>query len=107
MACYRRSIVSAPEDAAAHVNLGSTLKAQGKLDEASACFEQAIALAPNLADAHYRLVAIRKDQGRLDEALAYYERTLALNPDHAEAHFGSRRLKTFRRGDPDLAARSG
>ena len=31
-------------------------------------------------------------------------RALALSPDHAEAHFNRAILKTFHRGDPDLAA---
>ena len=45
-----------------------------------------------------------KEQGKFDEAAARYEQALALRPDYAEAHYHRADLKTFRAGDPDLAA---
>jgi tetratricopeptide (TPR) repeat protein len=69
-----------------HSNLGTVLRAQGKLDEAAACYEQALALDPNLAEAHFNLGNILQAQDRLDAAVACYERALALKPELAEAH---------------------
>ena len=45
-----------------------------------------------------------KEQGKFDEAIARHDQALALRPDYAEAHYHRADLKTFRAGDPDLAA---
>ena len=36
--------------------------------------------------------------------LAHYGRAIAIKPDYAEAHFNRAEIKTFHRGDADLAA---
>ena len=64
----------------------TSLRDQGKLDEAAARFQQALALRPDYAEAHNNLGNIRWEQGKLDEAAARYEQALALRPDYAEAH---------------------
>jgi hypothetical protein len=36
--------------------------------------------------------------------MAHYERAIAIRPDYAEAHYNRAEIKTFHRGDADLAA---
>lgn len=67
-------------------NLGTVLKAQGKLIEAGASFEHAITLKPAYALAHNNLGTILRDQGKPAEAVACFERTLALKSDYPEAY---------------------
>lgn len=67
-------------------NLGTVLKAQGKLIEAGASFEHAITLKPAYALAHNNLGTTLRDQGKPAEAVACFERTLALKSDYPEAY---------------------
>ena len=101
---YQRALALKPSLFPAYNNLGNVLRRQGKLDEAVARFEHAVALNPDVAEVHKSLGNTLKQQGEFDRALASLERALALKPDHAEAHFSRTNLKTFRPGDPDLAA---
>jgi Tfp pilus assembly protein PilF len=66
-------------------NLGNTLQAQGKLDQAVASYQKALALKPELAEVHGNLGNALQTQMKLDDAVACYERALALKPDYAEA----------------------
>ncbi len=36
--------------------------------------------------------------------MAHYRRAIAIRPDYAKAHFNRAEIKTFHRGDADLAA---
>ena len=83
-ASYNQAIALKPDFVEAHYNLGNTLKALGKLDEAEV--NQAIALKPNFAKAHNNLGNTLKSLGRLDEALAIFNQAIALKPDFVEAH---------------------
>ena len=82
----RAAVALAPQDAAAHNNLGNTLKKLGRLDEAEASYTQAILLKPDFAEVHSNLGVTLKELGRLDDALASYTQAIALKPDYAEAH---------------------
>ena len=84
--CYRRALELKPDFAAAHNNLGNTLKEQGKLDEAVACYRRALELKPDYVGAHSNLGVAFREQGKLDEAIACYRRALEQKPDYAEAH---------------------
>ncbi|HUN49511.1 MAG TPA: sulfotransferase, partial [Candidatus Sulfotelmatobacter sp.] len=42
--------------------------------------------------------------GDFDDAVAHYDWAIALRPDDVEAHFNRAAIKTFHRGDADLAA---
>lgn len=103
VACFERSIALRPDDAQAHYNLGVVLKEQGKLDEAARQYTRACSIDPTHADAHNNLGNVLKDQGKLKPAAAEYAQAIAISPRHAQAHFNRAELKTFRRGDPDLA----
>jgi tetratricopeptide (TPR) repeat protein len=103
VARYQRAISLKPDFADAHNNLGNALAAQGNHHEAIMHYERALAINPDHADAHNNLGIMFRHQGRFDDAMAHYGRALAIRPDHAEAHFHRAEIKTFRRGDADLA----
>jgi tetratricopeptide (TPR) repeat protein len=104
VAQFEQALALQPDYADACNNLGAALRMQGKLDQAVARFEQALALQPDYAESHNNLGTILWEQGRFEEAAARYDRAIALKPDYAEAHYDRSDLKTFRSGDPDLAA---
>ena len=101
---FERALALKPSLFQTQNNLANVLRKQGKIEEAVSRFEQAVALNPDLPAMHKSLANTLKEQGDLDRALASYEQTLALDPNYAEAHYSRAQLKTFRPGDPDLAA---
>ncbi len=101
---YQRALELKPDYANAHNNLASAFQVIGRLDEAIAHCERAVALNPDHVEAHNNLGSILKDLGRFDDAMKHYARAIAIRPDYAEVHYNRAEIKTFRRGDPDLAA---
>jgi tetratricopeptide (TPR) repeat protein len=75
-----------PDSPGTHLNLGSALSEQGKVDEAVACYRQAVALEPKYAQAHHGLGRALSKQGKLDEAVACYRQAIKLDPKYALAH---------------------
>ncbi len=104
VACYERALALKPDFASAHNNLGNVFLDQDRLEDARAQYERALALNPSFANPHNSLGRIDKVQGRFEEAMAHYERAIAIRPDYHEAHFSRAEIKSFRPGDPDLAA---
>lgn len=101
---YERAVVLNPEHANALNNLGAALATQGRLEEAAARCQRAVALDSDHIDAHSNLGDIFRDLGRFEDAIRHYDRVIALRPDRLEAYYHRGEMKTFRRGDPDLAA---
>jgi len=58
-----------PRFAAAHSNLGSILKEQGKSQQAIAHYQQAIDIDPMFAGAYSNLGSAYKDSGRMEDAI--------------------------------------
>jgi tetratricopeptide (TPR) repeat protein len=104
VAHYQRALVLKPDYADAHNNLGNALEAQGNSDDAIAHYQRAIAINPSHAEAHNNLGNSFRERGRFQDAMAHYGRVIAIHPDRAEAHFHRAEIKTFHRGDTDLAA---
>ncbi len=77
-----------PQHADAHVNLGTALKALGRLDDALAAFARATTLNPRHADAHYNRGNLLRTHGDLDTARASFEAALRLRPGDAQASYG-------------------
>lgn len=75
-----------PGDAQAHYNLGNTLKALGRLDEAGASYRRALRIKPDYARAHSNLGAILYEKGRLDDAEACYRQALRIDPGLVETY---------------------
>src|SRR5262249_31908714 len=83
---YRAALALCPDSPAVHLNLGSALLGQGKLDEATNSFRRALALDPKLAGAHRNLGVTLTAKGRVDEAIACFQKAIALDPKDANAH---------------------
>lgn len=77
-----------PQHADANVNLGTALKALGRLDDALAAFARATTLNPRHAAAHYNRGNLLRTRGDLDTARASFEAALRLRPNDAEASYG-------------------
>jgi len=76
-----------PDSAVMHRNLGMSLQALGRLDEAVACYNRAIDLKPDYVQAHDSLGNLFMDQERFDQAVACYSREIDLEPDRADGHY--------------------
>lgn len=83
----QRAIALNPEDAAAYSNLGNSLAAQGRTDEAIAAYDHAILLKPDYTEAHYNRGNALRSQGKLEEALAAFCKAIVLKPEYAEAYY--------------------
>ncbi len=104
VAQYQQALHLRPDLVQAHNNLANILAGQGMFAEAVDRYEQVLAHAPNFAEAHNNLANVLKVQGKFERALAGYAAAIALQPNYAEAHHNRAEIKTFRSGDPDLAA---
>lgn len=69
-----------------HWNFCTTLRKQGKLDEAIAWYKKAIELDSKSAWAHGNLGFILHEQKKFDEAIACYRTAIELDPKFALAH---------------------
>ncbi|APV51010.1 hypothetical protein BWI17_15745 [Betaproteobacteria bacterium GR16-43] len=74
-----------PQQAEAHYQAGSTLHAQGRLNEAIALYAQAIAANPAHSEAHNNLGSAFQSLGRRPEAVESFGRAVSCNP--ASAYF--------------------
>lgn len=101
---YRKAVALNPTYVAAYNNLGYALRGLGRQSEALAAFDRALAIDPNYGFAHAGRASIMEALGRLDEARASLERAAALLPDSATFHSALAEIKTFRDGDPQIAA---
>ena len=76
-----------PEDALAHLNLGSALlEIPGRMRDAIAEYQRAVQIYPNYAEAHNNLGAILLQSGRTTEAVVEYQAAVRLDPDYPDAH---------------------
>jgi serine/threonine protein kinase/Flp pilus assembly protein TadD len=76
-----------PDDPLAHVNLGSILREQGRVDDAIGEYRAAIRLKPDFAEAYCDLGAILSgDKSKHDEARTALVEAIRLRPDDALAH---------------------
>jgi len=66
-------------------NLGNSLRAAGKVDQAIAAYARAIEIRPDFLDAHFRLGNSLAAAGRSDAAAESFRRVLRLNANHVDA----------------------
>jgi tetratricopeptide (TPR) repeat protein len=67
-------------------NLGQSLIATGKLDEAISAFQQALKLNPSFGHAHHHLALAFAHSGRYRESLAHFADAARLEPQNASVH---------------------
>lgn len=84
--CYRKAIGTAPEHAAAHLNLGVGLAAMGDADGAKQAYHSALALEPDNAYANYNLANLSYSEGDFAEAERLLRLALTTKPEFPEAH---------------------
>ncbi|WP_244560644.1 tetratricopeptide repeat protein [Azospirillum oryzae] len=91
-----------------HDNLGSALKALGRLEEAVAAHRQAVRLRPEFAQALYNLGNALEALGRLEEAATAFRQAAARRPGYARARFnlGNVLAALGQRADADDAYRA-
>ena len=73
--------------AVTETNLGATLQAEGRLDEAADHYHRAIALAPDYPPAYNNLATAQRAKGQLAEAVATYRQALRLRAEYPEAQY--------------------
>lgn len=71
----------------AHNNLGTALKDQGRIAEATRHYHEALRIFPGYAKAHNNIGAAMEDQGRIAEAISHYSEALRFDPDNALIHY--------------------
>lgn len=84
-AAYRRSLALRPLPEA-YANLGSTLAAAGRYEEAFGYYRTAVALNPRYAFAWTSYGVALDEAGRPQEALEAHRRALGVDPNLMEAH---------------------
>ncbi|MDQ1559721.1 MAG: protein O-mannosyl-transferase [Pyrinomonadaceae bacterium] len=70
-----------------HYNLGLSLAALGKQQEAVNSFKEAIKIKPDYWEAHYNLGVAYSKLEDYPQAIAAFKKTLELKPDDAQAHY--------------------
>ena len=81
-----RALEIEPENAAFHFNLGETLRARGKVDEALAAYYRALGFDPALAGAYTNIGLLCLERRRLPEAADVLRRAAAHMPADGAAH---------------------
>ena len=84
IAAYRAALATGSRHPVLLNNLGLSLQAQGRLDEAARSFDEAVKVEPTLAQGHANLGDILRLQHRFADALAAYTRALELSPRVAQ-----------------------
>ncbi len=79
--------IKRPDNARAHVALGTLLAAQNRLPEAAGELETAVRLAPNNIEALNNLANVLAMTGRFPDAISAYERVIKLTPREANPHY--------------------
>lgn len=75
---YRLLLATYPDDYAAHTNLGSIYRSEGRVADAIKSLEEAVRLAPGQPIGHLNLAFGYLDGGRLAEARSEFEKVLKL-----------------------------
>ncbi len=83
----QRAVLLSPDEFDAHLNLGNSLKAFGRLDDAESNYKKAAFINPNDAYLHYNIGNSLRSIGRLEAAIKSYRKTLDLQIYHKAATF--------------------
>lgn len=84
---WSHTLADNPDSALAYNNLGVSLAADGRLEDALRCYRDAVRLYPTYWMARTNIGTALRDLGRLDEAAAEFRSMVAVAPGSAVAHF--------------------
>jgi len=104
LASYDRALTVWPDYALALSYRGITLQKLRRFEEALAHYQRALVLKPDLVDAYNNMGNMLKEQGQFQEAQKAYLEALRLDPTAAIVYGNLADGKTFKPGDPHLAA---
>jgi protein O-mannosyl-transferase len=82
---FSRLVLTSPDSAMVHCNLGLALYDRGDYETAKKEFSESIRLEPGYSLAHNDLAAAYEREGRFREALAHYSEALRIVPDQLES----------------------
>ena len=85
VALWRDAVQKSPNKARPHYNLGQSLSAQGKYDEAISHYSEALLIKPDGDKIHFARGAAFSKMGNINEAIADYREALLINPVNARA----------------------
>ncbi len=87
---FGRALEVMPENAVAHINLGSVFEQAGRAEEAQAHYRAALRIDPGRAQAHNNLANVLDATGKFAEAVPHYEEAIRLRPRESipRNHFG-------------------
>jgi len=83
-ACYRRSLMLAPQHAGCVSNLGNVLREMGRLEESAQYQDRALALTPDNPNLHYNAGLVARDDGRPKDSRRLFETVLSMDPGNEE-----------------------
>lgn len=101
---YREAIKRDPNYVRAWDKLGVALHSNDQVEEAIDAFNHALALQPDLASARFGIATCLQIQGDFEAAHREIRKAIALAPNLAFYWNALVMTKTFREGDPDIAA---
>jgi tetratricopeptide (TPR) repeat protein len=87
LALWEDTLAKAPGFALGHLNRGTALADEGRLQEAAEAYRRSLELKPGDANALSSLANMLHGQGREEEAFALYERAIASDPDNFAAYY--------------------
>lgn len=97
-------VAAAPNNYAAHINLGTALAQKGQVDEAIVSFRKAIELDLKYAGAHANLGGALMTKGDLDGGIASFRKAIELDPKFAPARTGLARAERLAAAQEQLSA---
>jgi tetratricopeptide (TPR) repeat protein len=104
LASHNRAIALQPNFAEAFLNRGNVLRELKRFREAIASYDRALMLRPNYAEALSNRGNVLRETGQLAEAQATYLKALQLSPNVGGIYVNLADWKTFKPGDPYIAA---
>ena len=83
---YEHAIYVTPNNYMMHNNLGFTLTAQGKFNDAIKHYKEALCINPDFETANLNLGIALLAQGKIEKCIEYYQEVLREKPHYAKVH---------------------
>lgn len=92
-AAFRQALEADPDNATAHLNLGSVRVQLGRTQDALKSYETALRLEPENSRAHFNMGTLLSAIGEEAGATEHFERAIELYPGYRAAHFNLANLR--------------